>query len=103
MPYPKHMPAYDKLIVDAEGNLWIEDYHRPTDKETRWAVFDSTGQMLGAVTMPERFVPLEIGADYVLGRWQDELEVQYVREFGLEKPAAPGNDRKGIPVRTGHA
>jgi hypothetical protein len=101
MPYPDHMPAYQHLIVDAQGNLWVEEYRRPTDTRPVWTVFDSTGQMLGAVTMPERFFPLEIGADYVLGRWQDELEVQYVREFGLEKPVAPGDDRSGIPVRTG--
>jgi hypothetical protein len=101
MPVPKTMPAYGDLMVDAVGDLWVADYRRPSDHQPRWTVFDSTGQMLGAVAMPERFTPYDIGADYVLGVWKDELDVQYVREFGLEKPAASGDDRKGIPVRTG--
>jgi hypothetical protein len=34
-------------------------------------VFDAGGRWLGDVAMPARFVPLEIGADYVLGRSRD--------------------------------
>jgi hypothetical protein len=85
MPIPKTMPAYAGLRVDAEGNLWVADYLRPSDHQSRFMVFDSTGRMLGSVVMPERFEPLDIGADYVLGRWRDELDVQYVRLYGLEK------------------
>jgi hypothetical protein len=84
-PHPEHMPAYDRLIVDDRGNLWVEDYRRPADTQPVWTVFDSTGQMLGSVPMPERFRPFEIGADYVLGSWRDELDVQYVRLFGIER------------------
>ena len=28
---------------------------------------------------------VEIGDDYILGVWRDELDVEYVRMYGLEK------------------
>jgi hypothetical protein len=35
--------------------------------------------------MPVRFAPHEIGADYVIGVWRDEDDVQYVRVYGLRR------------------
>jgi len=37
--------------------------------------------------LPPRFTPFQIGADFVLGREVDELDVQYVTLYRLEKPA----------------
>jgi len=39
-----------------------------------------------AYSIPPRFNPIEIGADYVLGIGWDELEVEYVRMYALERP-----------------
>jgi hypothetical protein len=86
-------------MVVADGDLWVADYRRPSDTQPRWTVFDSTGQMLGAVAMPERFTPYDIGADYVLGTWRDELDVEHVQLYALEK-AAPSNDDRQ-PIRVG--
>jgi hypothetical protein len=49
-------------------------------------VFDATGRWLGDVSMPPRFVPLEIGADYVLGRSREADKVPRVVLYRLEKP-----------------
>jgi hypothetical protein len=37
------------------------------------------------VNMPPNFTANEIGADYLLGLWRDEADVQYVRVYALEK------------------
>ena len=58
----------------------------PGDDTRRYQVFDTTGQWLGAVTMPERFRPTDIGPDYVLGICQDEDDIEYIRLYPLLKP-----------------
>ena len=48
----------------------------------------------GKILTPPRFQPHEIGPDYVLGRFQDEMDINYVRLYSLNKPEgappAPG-------------
>jgi hypothetical protein len=85
-PIRETMPAFDSLIVDRMGNLWVEEYNRPNDTVPRWTVFTSEGEMLGTVSFPDRFDLQEVGDDYVLGAWEDELEIEHVLMYGLVKP-----------------
>jgi len=85
MPRPATMPFYSALQVDGAGNLWVRDFSVPREATSTWTVFDGTGRMLGGVAMPERFRPTDIGEDYVLGVRRDELGVQYVEMFALDK------------------
>ena len=48
-------------------------------------MFDPEGRLLGSVQMPERFRPTHIGADFVLGVARDEMDVERVRLYTLEK------------------
>jgi hypothetical protein len=86
MPVPKTAPAYGWLGADDEGNLWVGSYGLPGDSGSGTAVFDPTGVLLGAVTMPRRFLPMHIGADFLLGVTRDEDELEYVRLYRLVKP-----------------
>jgi hypothetical protein len=88
MPYPSTFPAFADLTVDADGNLWVLDYARPGSDERRWTVFSPEGRALGSVATPAGLSVLEIGRDYVLGVWQDELDVEYVRLHRLDKGGA---------------
>jgi hypothetical protein len=85
MPFPETMPAYGEFQVDREGNLWVEEFRRPGDDQPRWTVFSSEGVMLGAVETPPRFEVYQIGSDFVLGRWRDELDVEHVQLYELVK------------------
>jgi hypothetical protein len=85
MPFPETMPAYESIFVDAEGNLWVEAYRRPGDEQPRWTVFDRDGALLGVVETPPRFRIFQVGSDFVLGRWLDDLDVQHVRIYELLK------------------
>jgi hypothetical protein len=84
MPFPETMPAYERLLVDDEGSLWVEDYRRPADEQPRWTVFDPQGVMLGEVETPLNFQVYQIGSDFVLGRWTDELDVDHVQLYKLK-------------------
>ncbi|NIN72090.1 MAG: hypothetical protein GTO46_09270 [Gemmatimonadetes bacterium] len=85
MPWPDVMPAYGEFKTDAEDNLWVSEYLRPGDEQPRWTVFDPHGTMLGIVGTPPRFRIFQIGSDFMLGRWRDELGVEHVQMYELLK------------------
>ena len=87
IPEPSTMPAYRGLFVDDLGNCWVHDYSAPTapDSNAR-TVFNRDGIMLGAVAFPSKLVPLQIGADFVLGLWRDADDVEHVQLYDLVKP-----------------
>jgi sugar lactone lactonase YvrE len=81
---PATMPAYGSFLIDAEGNLWVEEY-RIRGEQPSWAVFNPDGRFLGTVDVPADGEIFEIGSDYVLGVWLDEADVEQVKSYGLEK------------------
>ncbi len=85
MPYPDLLPAYSDFLVDAKGNLWAEEYQRPGEEQPRWTVFAPEGQLLGVVETPHRFNVYQVGPDFVLGRWTDDLDVERVQLYKLIK------------------
>ena len=87
IPIPATLPAYEALGIDRAGNLWVQTFEIPGMPERTWSVFDGDGVWLGDVVFPDRFRPLEIGNDYVLGRFGDDLDVEHVQIWELVKPA----------------
>jgi hypothetical protein len=85
-PIRETMPDYRSILVDRVGNLWVEEYRRPGDRQPRWTVFNGAGELLGTLSLPEGFVIYGVGDDYVLGRWSDEMDVEHVQLHGLIKP-----------------
>ncbi len=88
MSYPETMPAYGRIQADRAGNLWVSEFQVTPEDPGKWTVFDPEGRMLGTVSTPARFRVFDIGEDYVLGVWKDELDVDHVRMFPLEKSGA---------------
>jgi len=88
MPYPATYPAFADVVTDAEGNLWVLDYPRPGNDERRWTVFSAEGHAVGTVVTPPALRVLEIGSDYLLGVRQDDLDVEYVRLYRLDRAGA---------------
>jgi len=85
MPFPHTFPAFVSFEVDPLGNLWVLAPSRPGDTRGRWVVFGPDGGARGAVETPDGLWVREIGRDYVLGTWQDELDVQHVRLHALRR------------------
>lgn len=86
MPRPEARPAFTALMADDAGNLWVQQSRLPWESGM-WYVFDSSGRLLGPVEMPSGFEPSHIGEDFVVGVVTDELGVQRVRVYGIEKGA----------------
>ena len=86
LPLPESLPYFEALEGDRLGNLWIRSYQAPGDEIRTWHVLAADGEWLGTVTFPDRVSPLEIGEDYVLARFGDELDVEHVHMWELIKP-----------------
>lgn len=87
MPVARHFPAFTSIITDAMGHLWVEEYEFPGEERpgSLWTVFDAEGQVLGFLETPEVLTILEIGADYILTWNRDDLDVEYVQLWPLDR------------------
>ncbi len=81
------LPAFNSLIADRVGHLWLEEFEPPGEERpgARWTVLNPEGRVLGWVETPDGLEIYEIGADYLLADARDELEVEYVQLWSLER------------------
>jgi len=93
VPISEFAPPYSQLTLDRSGNLWVEVGRTDGALESiDHLVFDPQGVLLGHVALPAIEV-LEIGDDYVLGLFRDELEVEYLHLYQIVKPSAITEDQ----------
>jgi hypothetical protein len=88
-PIPPFHPAYEAIYADVTGCLWVEETRIPGgDTARHTTVFDPAGRMVGSVVLPDGLRVEQIGADFLLGRWTDDLGVEYLRLYPLTRPGA---------------
>jgi hypothetical protein len=85
LPLPDRVPAVQSLMVDADGNLWVERFRFFWETQPVWDIFSEAGRWLGSIETPEGFDVYDIGVDYVLGRSRDDLGVERVQLFELDR------------------
>ena len=80
-------PVFSEVMGDAAGYLWVREYDFPGEERPAplWTVFDPGGRVLGFVETPPALVIEEIGEDYILGRTRDELGVESIQMWPLER------------------
>jgi len=86
---PEIRPPYTQITLDRAGNLWVQvgTAGLAGSQSVGHLVFDRNGVLLGNVALPPVEV-LEIGDDYVLGLFRDDLEVEYLHVYEIAKPSA---------------
>jgi hypothetical protein len=85
IPLPDYFPPFGDLLGDTLGFLWVQDYKRAGEEGNTWTIFDVEGNTMGRMTFPDRFRPLEIGPDYVLGLAWNAMDVESVQVYGLDR------------------
>lgn len=87
VPMADFFPAFASVLGDATGHLWVEEYESPRENRpgTLWTVFDPEGHALGFVETLEGLEIYEIGEDYILGRVKDELGVESIQLWPLDR------------------
>ena len=113
-PVVDSLSIAESFFLDDQGFLWVRRLPAGDDEGRRWEVparldggggssghvvwlpsglhdvFRPDGVYLGTVKLPQDLDVMEIGMDYVLGVARDELGVEYVQVYGLERGGAPG-------------
>lgn len=86
-PIVESFPAFRALLADATGHLWVKEYTPPDIERPAqlWTVFDPEGRVLGFVETPSELDVFEIGADYLLGRATDEIGIERIQVWELER------------------
>jgi len=85
MPTPETMPAYGDIVVDAADFVWVQDFPRPGVRLKTWTVFDPQGTPRTRLSLPSDNRVLEIGEDYLMAVFEDDLGVEYLRMFPLTR------------------
>ena len=88
------LPVLRSIHIDTTGHLWLQPYFVAGAEPPPFEVHAPDGSWLGSVSVPpglqRAFVQyqapyMEIGEDYILGVWTDELDVQYVRMYRINR------------------
>jgi hypothetical protein len=86
IPAPESLPVFSEVLDDPLGNVWVRLFQLPSETgPTEWAVLDPDGVLQGRVRTPEGLQVYQIGADFIVGSWEDELEVEHVQVWGLRR------------------
>jgi len=90
LPVPEEKPAYSALLVDARGCVWAAEHVGEVTgwlamDPRKWEVFGADGEWLGSVLSPRRFTVFEIGDDYVLGVFRDDMDAEHVQLLRLHR------------------
>ena len=86
-PIVEGLPSFRSVLADPLGHLWVQEYTPPdVDRPAPlWTVFDPDGRALGFVETPAGLSVFEIGADYLLGRATNELGIERIEVWALER------------------
>lgn len=86
--FPARIPAYQRILHDPSGRIWVQDHIRAPHIPLQWTVFDRAGRMLGVVQMPIGFRLFEVGNNEILGRLRDSKGDAYIQSYRLIAPRA---------------
>lgn len=87
VPLPDRMPLVAALEVDRPGQVWVRRYQPPPSAGApdSWWVFCPDGRLVAAVELPDGFELYDIGPNWLLGKWEDDMEVEHVQLLALER------------------
>ncbi|MGQ0642905.1 MAG: hypothetical protein ACT4P6_19335 [Gemmatimonadaceae bacterium] len=93
--FARSFPAFSQLLLAPSGELWVQAYvtedgfpagrWRKSVVPSDWSVFDRSGRWIADCRLPPGFVPVEVGADYVLGVGVDADDVERVTLWTLRR------------------
>lgn len=96
IPRPDQLPAYDGVIAGRDGAVWVGEYvgvlsipATPVDRRVparQWLIFDAEGVLSATVETPAGFQPHAASGERVWGVYRDELDVESVRAYQIDRP-----------------
>jgi len=86
LTFPEFFPAISQLLLDDRGNVWVRRYGLPREESLseEWWILQGGG-LIGRLRTPRGFTIMDVEGDRVAGVRTDELGVEHVRVYGLER------------------
>ncbi len=84
MPMPATLPPYSALLADRFGALWVVR-SVPGDADLQLTAYSIDGRALADVRLPRFLTVFEIGADYILGTYEDGASQPHVAVYTLRR------------------
>jgi hypothetical protein len=78
---PNVLPAYDRVLVSADGEVWAQVHEPDIAAPHDWDVFDAEGHYLGKVYVAAGVYPLVVTGNAIVGIWRDSLGVEHVQAY----------------------
>jgi hypothetical protein len=85
VPHRPTLPAFESMLLDTDGYLWVEHPRVTAADPGRWDVFDRDARWVTTVATPAGYRVLQIGRDFMLGTARDSLDVEHVRLYRLAR------------------
>ncbi|MGD2135756.1 MAG: hypothetical protein PVF27_06330 [Gemmatimonadales bacterium] len=103
VPYPEHVPPYDRLSTDATGYLWAGRYPFAGDTLRVWSLFRLNGRLMGTVTTPPGLEVRSIRAGLLAGVARDGEGRPRVELYRVLRPSTAwrtgvGGSRSATPT-----
>jgi hypothetical protein len=83
MPRPEHRTPIQRILTDRLGLIWVELEGDSALQE--WLVVDAAGRIHARASTPADLLVTDIGEDYIVGLWRDDMEVEFVRAYRLDR------------------
>lgn len=81
---PPHLPPYSAILVDPLDLVWLI-LSFPGEGATRLRAVDPQGRSLVDLSIPADLTVFEIGADYILAKYESPEGEQFVRLYTLQR------------------
>jgi hypothetical protein len=79
--YADRLPAFGAFLAASTGELWVREF----DNTDALRGQSGRGEWLADVSLPPRFVPFDVGRDYVAGVSRDADDVEHVTVLRLRR------------------
>jgi hypothetical protein len=88
MYLPPYLPAADRVAIGDDGSIWIALADRDP-LITRWLGLQSSGDPIGEVALPDRFLVRNATGTEIWGMDRDDLDVPYIVKYAVGPVASP--------------
>jgi hypothetical protein len=86
MPRMEFRPPHGPIFADHAGTLFVTDFPMVGQETVGVNVFDPDGVLAGRFEMSADLEVLEVGHDYLLAVFEDEMGVEFVQMYELFRP-----------------
>ena len=75
---PETKPAYDELVVDDQGQVWIREYPDTDSEFAKWLIIDSDSKLVGEMELPTNLLLKTIKGDRAYASINSEMYGPYI-------------------------